>query len=217
MALGAIVVSPLEMAQAYAAFSNGGNRVAAYGIERIRTAAARVLYEQQAAAPRPGDRPTRRSAHEPDDAHGDDRRAPATRAAVPGYDLAGKTGTTCDYKDAWFVGYTGGFVTCVWVGRDDNKPMRRVTGGDAPAEIWRSFMTHGAEARADPGHPARPAAAGGRAAGGGGRPGRAGAGHADRAAHLTRQGAQGIPRSRLRARATPPAPAGTGPRRPRCV
>jgi penicillin-binding protein 1A len=64
----------------------------------------------------------------------------ATAAAIPGYDLAGKTGTTSDYKDAWFVGYTGGFVTAVWVGKDDATPMRRVTGAGAPAAIWKSFM-----------------------------------------------------------------------------
>jgi penicillin-binding protein 1A len=64
-----------------------------------------------------------------------------TRAAIPGYDIAGKTGTTSDYRDAWFVGYTGGFVTAVWVGRDDNTPMKRVTGGGAPAGIWRAYMT----------------------------------------------------------------------------
>ncbi|MGH6999006.1 MAG: penicillin-binding protein, partial [Phenylobacterium sp.] len=45
-----------------------------------------------------------------------------------------------DYRDAWFVGYTGGFVTAVWVGKDNNKPMKRVTGGGAPAGIWRDFM-----------------------------------------------------------------------------
>ena len=63
------------------------------------------------------------------------------RADLPGYDLAGKTGTTSDYRDAWFVGFTGGFVTAVWVGKDDNTPMRKVTGGGAPAEIWRAFMS----------------------------------------------------------------------------
>jgi penicillin-binding protein 1A len=68
------------------------------------------------------------------------RSGTGTRAALPGYDLAGKTGTTSDYKDAWFVGYTGGFTTAVWVGRDNNKPMQRITGGGSPAEIWRSFM-----------------------------------------------------------------------------
>ena len=67
---------------------------------------------------------------------GDRARAPRSR----GYDIAGKTGTTSDYRDAWFVGYTGGFTAAVWVGRDDNTPMRGVTGGGPPAEIWRAFM-----------------------------------------------------------------------------
>jgi penicillin-binding protein 1A len=62
------------------------------------------------------------------------------RAKIPGYDLAGKTGTTSDYRDAWFNGFTGGFTTAVWTGRDDNTPMKKVTGGGPPAEIWRSFM-----------------------------------------------------------------------------
>src|SRR5690606_11996729 len=57
------------------------------------------------------------------------------------YDIAGKTGTTSDYRDAWFVGYTGGFTTAVWVGRDNNTQMSRVNGGGRPAAIWREFMT----------------------------------------------------------------------------
>ena len=61
-------------------------------------------------------------------------------AAIAGRDVAGKTGTTSDYKDAWFVGYTGGFVTAVWVGKDDNSAMRGVTGGSSPAAIWKGFM-----------------------------------------------------------------------------
>ena len=61
-------------------------------------------------------------------------------AAISGRDLAGKTGTTSDYKDAWFVGYTGGFITAVWVGKDDNTAMRGVTGGSSPAAIWKGFM-----------------------------------------------------------------------------
>jgi penicillin-binding protein 1A len=63
-----------------------------------------------------------------------------TKAKVAGYDLAGKTGTTSDYKDAWFIGYTGGFTAAVWLGRDDNTPMRKVAGGGAPTEIWHTFM-----------------------------------------------------------------------------
>jgi penicillin-binding protein 1A len=142
MALGAVEVSPMEMAQAYAPFSNGGFFAKAYAIERIRTASGRVLYDHGVSQP--------------------ERRAvigqPALsymiqmmrqviqsgtgmRAKVGNYDLAGKTGTTSDYRDAWFIGYTGGFVTAVWTGKDDNTAMRKVTGGGAPAGIWHDFMT----------------------------------------------------------------------------
>ncbi len=140
MALGTTLVSPLEMAQAYAAFSNGGNRVTAYGIERIRTTGGTVLYQRKAT-------PLRPVVGNP--ALSDLNlmlrtvitSGTGTRAAIPDYDLAGKTGTTSDYKDAWFAGYTGGFTTVVWMGRDDGAPMGRVTGGGAPAEIWRGFMS----------------------------------------------------------------------------
>jgi penicillin-binding protein 1A len=62
------------------------------------------------------------------------------KAAIPGYDIAGKTGTTTDFRDAWFCGFTGGLTTVVWMGRDDNSPMRGVTGGLAPAAFWKGFM-----------------------------------------------------------------------------
>ncbi len=141
MALGAVEVSPLEMTQAFDAFANGGERAHAYGVERIRTAAGRLLYDHGAVAPQ-------REAV---------IRAPALpymiemmrqvitagtggRARVPGYDLAGKTGTTSDYRDAWFIGFTGGFTAAVWLGKDNNTPMNKVTGGGAPAEIWHNFM-----------------------------------------------------------------------------
>ena len=139
MALGAVEVSPLEMAKAYAPFSNGGVYASPYGIERIRTRSGQVLYER---------RPSERAPVVANPALGYMNRmmravvtsGTGTRAALPGYDLAGKTGTTSDYKDAWFVGYTGGFTTAVWVGKDDNTAMQRITGGNAPAEIWRLFM-----------------------------------------------------------------------------
>ena len=61
-------------------------------------------------------------------------------AAIPGHEAAGKTGTTQDYHDAWFVGFTADYVASVWVGNDDSTPMKVVTGGSLPATIWREVM-----------------------------------------------------------------------------
>ncbi len=142
MALGTSQVSPLEMAQAYAAFSNGGQRVAAYGLERIRTTGGTVVWQR-----RP-DAPAQAIANPPlgelnQMLHAVVSSGTGVRAAIPGRDVAGKTGTTSDYRDAWFCGFTGGLTTVVWIGRDDNTPMRRITGGSAPAELWRSVMIAG--------------------------------------------------------------------------
>ncbi len=139
MALGTTLVTPLEMAQAYAAFGNGGNRVAVYGLERIRTAGGQVLYQRRPSPPVPA------IANPPLSELNLMLRTvitqgTGTRAALPGYDVAGKTGTTSDYKDAWFAGYTGNLATVVWMGRDDAQPMGRITGGMAPAELWKGVM-----------------------------------------------------------------------------
>ena len=138
MALGTTLVSPLELTQAYAAFANGGNRVQAYGIERIRSG-GQVIYRRSPAAPVPA------IANPPlSDLNRMLRTVmvsgTGTRAAIPGYDLAGKTGTTSDYKDAWFCGYTANLASCAWLGRDDGRSMGRVSGGTIPAEMWKSFM-----------------------------------------------------------------------------
>jgi penicillin-binding protein 1A len=139
MALGTSQVSPLEMAGAYDAFSNGGLGVTPYGIERIRTEAGQTVWRRRAPAPVQSivnpplselDRMLRAVI----------ARGTGVRAAIPGYDLAGKTGTTSDFRDAWFCGFTGGLATVVWMGRDDDAPMRGITGGSAPAEMWRGFM-----------------------------------------------------------------------------
>ncbi len=142
MALGAVEVSPLEMAQAYAPFANGGFLAKGYGIERIRTASGKVLYDHSV------DKQPRSSViGSPSLQYMNQMMRQVVnggtggRAKVAGYDIAGKTGTTSDYKDAWFVGYTGGFVAAVWTGKDDNTAMKRVSGGGPPAEIWKVFMS----------------------------------------------------------------------------
>ena len=140
MALGTSLVTPLEMAQAYDAFANGGYRIQAYAIERIRTGSGQVLFQHKTelaslalANPAEGEMQQMMRAVM--------ARGTGTHANVPGHDFAGKTGTTSDYKDAWFCGFTGGITTVVWTGRDDAKPMQRIMGASAPSEIWRSYMT----------------------------------------------------------------------------
>lgn len=140
MALGAGVVTPMDLAEAYGAFASGGRQVEAWGVSRIRTAGGRVVWT------RPAPPPPRQVIANP--ALSDLNRmmrqvlvsGTGTRAAIPGRDIAGKTGTTSGYQDAWFAGYTGGVVTVVWMGRDDNRPMKGVTGGSLPAEVWRGVM-----------------------------------------------------------------------------
>jgi penicillin-binding protein 1A len=140
MALGTSQVTPLEMAQAYDAFGNGGNRVEAYGVEKIRYASGQLVYQHRSAPAQPVianpplselDQMLRQVIVSGTGAH----------AAIAGHDLAGKTGTTSDFRDAWFCGFTGGLTTVVWMGRDDDRPMVKVTGGSAPVDLWRSYMS----------------------------------------------------------------------------
>jgi penicillin-binding protein 1A len=65
----------------------------------------------------------------------------ARKGEIPGWHTAGKTGTSQDFRDAWFVGYTGSLVAGVWLGNDNGDPTRRASGGNLPVEVWRNFMT----------------------------------------------------------------------------
>ena len=64
----------------------------------------------------------------------------ARKAEIPGWPAAGKTGTSQDFRDAWFIGYTANLVTGVWLGNDDNSPTKKATGGGLPVEVWTRFM-----------------------------------------------------------------------------
>ncbi len=143
MALGTSEVSPLEMAQAYIPFSNGGFKATAHGIIRIRTASGKILYQYRDPSEDGGrvqvvNNPPLMEMNQM--MRQVVQHGTGVNANVPNYDIAGKTGTTSDFKDAWFDGYTGGFVTVVWVGRDDATPMKKVTGGQTPAAIWHMYM-----------------------------------------------------------------------------
>jgi penicillin-binding protein 1A len=139
LALGTSEVTVLEMSQAYAAFANGGNAVFAHGVAEIRDSAGSMVYRRTGSGP--GSRVS------PDmlaDLNGMMRAVMEEgtgKGAAFGYPAGGKTGTTQDYRDAWFIGYSADFVTAVWLGNDDGTPMKGVTGSNLPAQLFREIMT----------------------------------------------------------------------------
>jgi len=140
LALGSSEVTLLELTSAYVPFSNGGRAVVPYIVTRITTRDGRVLYERR------GSGLGRVISDEDLGAMNDMMRAVITsgtgrRARLKGRDAGGKTGTSQDYRDAWFIGYTAQYTAGVWFGNDDNSPTRRVTGGSLPAQVWKSVMT----------------------------------------------------------------------------
>lgn len=139
IALGTSEVSVLEMASAYAPFANGGVGVTPHVIERVRDASGKVLYAYDGAGPGmvmapPHVAMINRMLRETL------ITGTARRADLPGWPAAGKTGTSQDYRDAWFVGYTGRFITSVWLGNDDSSPTRKAGGSGLPVEIWSQVM-----------------------------------------------------------------------------
>jgi len=139
IALGTSEVSLTELVGAYAPFANGGLGVSPHVVTRIRTSEGKVLYARQpdqlgqvieprhVAAMNTMMQETLLS-------------GTARKAEIPGWMAAGKTGTSQDFRDAWFIGYTANLVTGVWLGNDDNSPTRKATGGGLPVEVWTRFM-----------------------------------------------------------------------------
>jgi penicillin-binding protein 1A len=139
LALGTSEVTPLEMATAYAPFANGGIGVQAHIITRVRTADGKQLYARKGSS--------NGRVIEPQfvammNAMMEETLLTGTarKAELPGWQAAGKTGTSQDFRDAWFVGYTSRLVTAVWLGNDDNSPTKKASGGNLPVEIWSRFM-----------------------------------------------------------------------------
>ncbi|WP_404400779.1 transglycosylase domain-containing protein [Pelagibacterium halotolerans] len=144
IALGTQEVSLLELTAAYAPFANGGQGVIANVITRITTTDGEVLYE--AVPSGPGQILTDEQVGMMNDMlQTGVREGTSTRAALPGWPMGGKTGTTQSTRDAWFVGYTASWVGGVWVGNDDDTSTGGLTGGSVPAEIWRKFMVQAHE------------------------------------------------------------------------
>jgi penicillin-binding protein 1A len=139
IALGTSEVTPLELVSAYAAFANGGTGIVPHVIESVRNASGELLYRRKpvglgrvidpnvAAIMNSMMRETMIT-------------GTARKADFPGWESAGKTGTSQEFRDAWFVGYTSHLVTGVWLGNDDGTPTKRVSGGTLPVDIWARFM-----------------------------------------------------------------------------
>jgi penicillin-binding protein 1A len=143
LALGTSVVTPLELTAAYAPFANGGLAAHPYGIVVIKTKSGKVLWRRKASTPAQVVSPDALTAMT--ELMGDVVSYGTGKAArLDDRPSAGKTGTTQDYRDAWFVGFTADLVCGVWIGNDDNSAMIRATGGSLPARIFKSFMS-GAE------------------------------------------------------------------------
>ena len=139
ISLGAVDVTLEELTAAYLPFARRGDKPEPYAIEKIVNRDGEVLFEHE---------------------HRDPERVmtltvaknmthllyqvmsggTGSRANLGRRQAAGKTGTTNDWRDAWFVGYTDQITAGVWVGNDDYRPMEKITGGSIPAEIWKNFM-----------------------------------------------------------------------------
>lgn len=138
LALGASEVTLLEMTAAYAAMAADVKVVRPYGIKTLR-GTGRRLYRHRLPARAPAALPWKRE--EMLDLLITTVDSGTGRAARLHAPIAGKTGTTQDYRDAWFIGFTADIVVGIWLGNDDNSPTDRVTGGDLPAKIWRDFVS----------------------------------------------------------------------------
>jgi penicillin-binding protein 1A len=148
LALGTSEVTLLDLTGAYAVFAAGGQAVEPYGIQYIKTRNGHTLYKRDDVnMPQLVD--GNAIAMLNDSLQAVVAYGTGRRANYGGETVAGKTGTTQDYRDAWFVGYTSHMVTGVWMGNDDNKPMDKITGGTLPAGLWRNYMSAVADRAGD--------------------------------------------------------------------
>ncbi len=139
--IGASELTVVDMANGFNAFANGGRQAKAYAAREVLNAAGEVIYRVQ-------DQPDRHPQAMPEQAARDlnfmlskvPTEGTGRRAALPGVPHAGKTGTTDEYRNAWYVGYFGNFTTAVWFGNDDYSPTNNMTGGTLPAMTFQQVM-----------------------------------------------------------------------------
>ena len=159
--IGADEVTVLDHTVAYATFPNLGKAVTSHAILEVRTGNGDVVWRFDRDGPKPRQAlPEKVALDMVFMMNKAAEEGTGRRAMIDGVRIAGKTGTTNNYRDAWFVGYTGNLVAGVWVGNDDYSSTNRMTGGSLPAMIWHAAMAYahqGIELKALPGIP--PAAA----------------------------------------------------------
>ncbi|MEE1611252.1 transglycosylase domain-containing protein [Microvirga sp. CF3016] len=138
--IGAAEVTPIDMAASYAVFANGGKRADPYAAWEVRNSSGEIIYRHDRDTP-PKQVLDTRVVHDMNFMLNKVvEEGTGKRAALEGIPVAGKTGTTNGYKDAWFVGFTGNLVASVWYGNDDSSPMNDMTGGTLPAMTWHEVM-----------------------------------------------------------------------------
>ena len=143
LALGSSGIPMLELTTAYATFANGGYRVYPYAITRITNGEnGRVLYERK--TPKSYTRIfKKRDIRDLTKMMQTVINEGTGKGANLPFPASGKTGTSQDSRDAWFAGYSDKMISVVWLGNDDNSPMRKTTGGGLPARIWKDIMLRG--------------------------------------------------------------------------
>ncbi|MGH6813109.1 MAG: transglycosylase domain-containing protein [Methylocella sp.] len=156
--IGADDVTVIDMASAYSTFANGGLRAPPYAAVEIANSRGELIYRHDRDAPPP------RQVIDPGTIVTMDSMlmqvvlaGTGRRAQLDNIEVAGKTGTTNEYKDAWFIGFTGNYVGAIWFGNDDDTPMEKMTGGTLPAQTWHDVMEYahqGIELKPLPGRPA---------------------------------------------------------------
>ncbi len=139
IALGTSEVSLIELTSAFAPFANGGFSIIPHVVESVRRIEGPVLYQRRPQSLGPTIEPRYVAMM---NAMMKETLSTGTgrRAELAGHPAGGKTGTSQNFRDGWFVGYTAHLLTGVWLGNDDNSPTRRMTGGGLPAEIWAQIM-----------------------------------------------------------------------------